>query len=57
MANVFSDDSATEEGVVAGESEKNSVYASTMVEKMEDDSEKFVTESADSEDELMDDNV
>ena len=57
MANVFSDDSATEEGVVAGESEKNSVYASTMVEKMEADSEKFVTESADSEDELMDDNV
>lgn len=28
-----------------------------MVEKMEADSEKFVTESADSEDELMDDNV
>ena len=54
---MFSDDSATEEGVVAGESEKNSIYASTILEKMEDDEEKNTTESVETEDDLMDDNV
>ena len=57
LGNMFSDDSATEEGVVAGESEKNSIYASTILEKMEDDEEKNATESVETEDDLMDDNV
>ena len=57
LGNMFSDDSATEEGVVAGESEKNSIYASTILEKMEDDEEKHATESVETEDDLMDDNV
>ena len=54
---MFSDDSATEEGIVAGESEKNSIYASTLLEQMEEDEEKVFTESVDTEDDLMDDNV
>ena len=51
---MFSEVSDTEEGVVAGESERNSVYASTVVEQMEDERG---SDSVDSEDELMDDNV
>ena len=51
---MFSEVSDTEEGVVAGESERNSVYASTVVEQMEDERG---SDSVDFEDELMDDNV
>ena len=51
---MFSEVSDTEEGVVAGESERNSVYTSTVVERMEDERG---SDSVDSEDELMDDNV
>ena len=51
---MFSEVSDTEEGIVSGESERNSVYASTVVEQMEDERG---SDSVDSEDELMDDNV